>query len=139
MKYIEIIIKGKPFLVKAEEIKNQIWFHFKGQTFVINKQEETKDPKKSPSAKGASLEPLFNGQIVSPMPGKIVKVCVKVGQRLEKNQTVLVLSSMKMEYTILTPVKGLVKSIKTKVGKQVALQELLMEVKPNWRGADAAF
>ena len=137
MKYIEITIKGKSFLVKAEKIKHQIWFHFKGHTFVINQAGHKPTGRKPIGRKPGGFEkakpigqaePVFNGQIISPMPGQVVQVCVQVGQAVKKNQTLAVLSSMKMEYTILTPAKGVVRSIKTKEGAQVALQDVLMEI-----------
>ena len=50
-------------------------------------------------------------EIKSPMSGSVWKVTVDVGQRVEEDQEVIILESMKMEIPILATEEGVVKEI----------------------------
>lgn len=49
--------------------------------------------------------------IESPMPGNVLKVNVKVGDKVEKGETILILEAMKMENDIIAEVSGTVSKI----------------------------
>lgn len=49
--------------------------------------------------------------IKSPMPGTIVKVYVKVGDKVKKGQALFVMEAMKMEHTMKAPSDGVVKAV----------------------------
>ena len=69
------------------------------------------------------------GNIVStPMPGKIVKIPVRVGDPIEKGQTVVVVSAMKMESEYKSAVDGVVKYIHVKEGDAVEGHKPLVEI-----------
>lgn len=53
------------------------------------------------------------------MPGKIVRVLVKDGQAVEKDQPLAVMEAMKMENEIRAPAAGKVKSVKVTEGQAV--------------------
>lgn len=67
-----------------------------------------------------------NGEIKSPMPGLVLQIEVKVGQKVEKNDTLLTLEAMKMENLIKSQVEGVVKSIDVKEGDAVNKNQLLL-------------
>ena len=56
----------------------------------------------------------------SPLPGKIIDLKVKAGDRVSKGQPLLVLEAMKMEHTLSAPTDGRIKSVRYAVGEQVA-------------------
>lgn len=60
-----------------------------------------------------------HGELVSPMPGKIFRVLVAVGDQVKKGESLLILEAMKMEHAIKAPHDGVVKSIHFKEGEQV--------------------
>lgn len=60
-----------------------------------------------------------HGQMVSPMPGKILKVLVSEGAELEAGTPILVMEAMKMEHTIKANKKGKIEKILYKEGDQV--------------------
>jgi len=64
--------------------------------------------------------PVSTGGLRSPMPGKVVSLLVKAGDRLVKGAPMLVLEAMKMEHTIIAPFDGTVTEIRYGVGEQVA-------------------
>lgn len=49
--------------------------------------------------------------IVAPMPGKVVKVLVKVGDEVKEGQGLVVVEAMKMENELTSPKDGVVKEI----------------------------
>lgn len=64
---------------------------------------------------------------IAPMPGLIQSVAVKVGDKVEKGDTLLVLVAMKMENIIKSTGSGEVKSINASAGEIVEKNQVLME------------
>jgi acetyl-CoA carboxylase biotin carboxylase subunit len=61
-----------------------------------------------------------NGNHVSsPMPGKVIKINVMVGDRVEKGRILMVVEAMKMENNIACPRDALVEAISVKTGDMV--------------------
>lgn len=58
-------------------------------------------------------------RVRSQMPGKIVRVEVKLGQAVEKGDALLVMEAMKMENIIRAPQAGVITAIKVQVGQAV--------------------
>ncbi|MGV8146140.1 MAG: pyruvate carboxylase [Alkaliphilus sp.] len=67
-------------------------------------------------------------EIGSSIPGTVVKIFVKVGDKVEENQTVAIIEAMKMETTISTSVGGSVELINVKEGDLVEAGELLIKL-----------
>lgn len=51
------------------------------------------------------------GNMLSPMPGKILKVLVKVGDDVKQGDSLIIMEAMKMEHTIKATIDGVVKEI----------------------------
>ncbi|NOY37262.1 MAG: biotin/lipoyl-binding protein [Chlorobi bacterium] len=64
---------------------------------------------------------LENGEnsISSPMPGKVVKIPVNVGQEVEEGETLIIISAMKMESEYKAPHKATIKEILTEEGATI--------------------
>jgi acetyl-CoA carboxylase biotin carboxyl carrier protein len=67
-------------------------------------------------------------QVFSNMAGNVWKVLVKVGEKVEEDQDVVVLESMKMEIPIAAEKSGVVKEIKTNEGDFVNDGDVLLEL-----------
>jgi 3-methylcrotonyl-CoA carboxylase alpha subunit len=61
-----------------------------------------------------------DGQIRSPMPGKIVQAPVSEGESVTKGQVLVVLEAMKMEHALTAPADGVVVELRVKLGDQVS-------------------
>ena len=61
-----------------------------------------------------------DGQIRSPMPGKIVQAPVAVGEAVTKGQVLVVLEAMKMEHALTAPADGVLAELRVKLGDQVS-------------------
>lgn len=59
------------------------------------------------------------GNIVSPMPGKVLKINVSEGEKVNKGQVLLIVEAMKMENNILSPADGVIDKLLVKEGDMV--------------------
>lgn len=66
--------------------------------------------------------------LTAPMPGKVLAVKVKPGDKVEAGQVLIVLEAMKMENELGSPCEGAVKSVKCQVGQTVNNGDLLIEI-----------
>jgi biotin carboxyl carrier protein len=68
------------------------------------------------------------GALVTQMPGKIVKIMKKEGDKVSKGETVLILEAMKMENEIKSGADGTVKSVNVKEGQALEAGFLMVEI-----------
>ena len=61
----------------------------------------------------------------APMPGVVVKLLVEPGQRVERDQPLLVLEAMKMEQPVLAPANGQIEKIAVNEGESVSAGQIL--------------
>lgn len=66
--------------------------------------------------------------ITAPMPGKVVRIPVTLGQRVAKGDTLIVISAMKMESDYKASIDGIITKILVKEGDSVASNQALIEV-----------
>lgn len=64
-------------------------------------------------------------EILAPLAGKIVKINLEVGARVEEDDEALVIEAMKMETPIFVPCDGTVKEIRVKEGDDVEEDDVL--------------
>ena len=71
------------------------------------------------SAPAAAPAAVAGEQVVSPMPGTIVKMNVKAGQAVKSGEVLAVLEAMKMENEIMAPHDATVAQVLADVGTKV--------------------
>jgi acetyl/propionyl-CoA carboxylase alpha subunit len=118
---VRLFHDGKPIIAEASE-------HAQPRSVLVTDDEhvvvfESGDafafalhPPSAEAAEGSNGD----GQVRSPMPGKVTGVAVKAGDKVAKGQTLLTLEAMKMEYALTAPFDGKVASLTADVGAQVA-------------------
>ena len=74
-------------------------------------------------------DPEDKSQVGASIPGAVSKVSVKVGDRVEKNQTLVTIEAMKMETAITARMDGTVASIEVKEADTVKGGQLLLTIK----------
>lgn len=62
------------------------------------------------------------------IPGTIVKVHVKIGQKVKQGDPLVILDAMKMKNIIFSPIDGVVKSLEVKEGQRVPKGFVMAEV-----------
>lgn len=65
-------------------------------------------------------------EIVAPIAGKVVRLEIEVGIKVEEDDVALILEAMKMETPIYVPCEGTVKEIKVKEGDMVEDGDILI-------------
>jgi biotin carboxyl carrier protein len=66
--------------------------------------------------------------VIAPMPGRIVKVLVKAGDRVARGQGLVVVEAMKMENELRAPREGTVAAVRVSEGMSVEASAVLVVV-----------
>lgn len=66
--------------------------------------------------------------VLAVIPGTIVKIHVKQGQKVEEGDRLLILEAMKMKNDVVAPIDGVVKVINVQEGEKVPKMHLLIEI-----------
>jgi biotin carboxyl carrier protein len=83
------------------------------------------DPRAWRGRRHGALEAEGRQQILAPMPGKIIRVLVQAGEKVEAGQGLLVVEAMKMQNEIRSPKSGTVERLLVKEGQPVIAGEVL--------------
>ena len=80
----------------------------------------------------ASLESATTGarRVTAPMPGRVVKILVQVGDRVEAGDAVVVVEAMKMENELAADGSGVVTKILVQADENVTSGDVLVELGP---------
>jgi biotin carboxyl carrier protein len=89
---------------------------------------ELREPSQDGFAGGAGDHAASPDKIFAPMPGKIVKLMVKVGDTVELKQQVVIVEAMKMENPVVAKARGTVKAVHYAVGDQVTTEKPIVEL-----------
>lgn len=121
----ELVIDGR--LCKfhiSDDMKGNAFVSYNGHIFNIHRKDILVEEDIFGSL---DIGGKHQGEIVSPMPGKIIKIGVKEGQKVSRGDLLLIVEAMKMENNILAPRDGLIESIHVKPGDRVdGSKELLI-------------
>lgn len=120
MKEISLEIEGSVYKGLVQKIKGELWIHLQGKTYCYKPVEDYSQGGGT-SAEDASL-------IKAPMPGKIIKIKNTVGNDASKDEVLVVMEAMKMEYNLKASGDCKVKEILCKEGEQVALGQVLIKL-----------
>jgi biotin carboxyl carrier protein len=118
---------GQTTIYKSEWVDGRLWIYVNGRTLRV----EPKPPTKRGRGVGAGPA---HGQVQAPMPGKVTKVLVEKDKTVTKGQALIVMEAMKMEYTLKAEVSGSVEKLLVQVGAQVALGDILAQIRPEKSG-----
>jgi biotin carboxyl carrier protein len=66
--------------------------------------------------------------VKAPMRGTVIRVLVKVGEKVEKGTVIVVLETMKMENAFESPVSGVIKAVRVSEGDTVNAEDILVEI-----------
>jgi 3-methylcrotonyl-CoA carboxylase alpha subunit len=69
-----------------------------------------------------------DGRIITPMPGKIIDVLVQKGDKVNKDQPLLIMEAMKMEMTIRAGCSGVIEELPVSSNDQVSDGTLLVSI-----------
>jgi len=87
-----------------------------------------RDRKRLPANAGSDGRSGGRATLVSPMPGKVVRVMCSVGDEVAANQGLLVVEAMKMQNEVQSPKIGKVAELRVREGQTVNAGEVLAVV-----------
>jgi len=118
---LSIVIDGRAWEVKRERVGGEMHLMIAGERYSA----EVRDPRSLRARKGAGGGMEGPKKLVSPMPGKVVRVLAAAGAEVEAGQGVIVVEAMKMQNEIKSPKKGTVSKILAAEGATVNAGEAL--------------
>ncbi|HTP68015.1 MAG TPA: biotin/lipoyl-containing protein [Dongiaceae bacterium] len=122
---ISVLLNGQSFEV---HITPSLDGTIKLQTGPHEFTAELQDPRAWQGRKHGASEAEGRQQIVAPMPGKVIRLLVRVGDEVEAGQGLLVVEAMKMQNEIRSPKTGKVERLQVKEGQAVNAGEVLCVV-----------
>ena len=104
---------------------NAIYFKSATQTQLIYQHQRYIFEKIDPLAKASKQN---QGDIISPMPGKILQIKVNIGDKVQTNQTLVVMEAMKMELTLKASVDAVVEKLLVNENDIISAETLLVKL-----------
>ncbi|RHJ90641.1 acetyl-CoA carboxylase biotin carboxyl carrier protein subunit [Parabacteroides bouchesdurhonensis] len=72
----------------------------------------------------------YQGDVISNLPGTIVKIEVKKGQEVKAGQLLLIHQAMKMYNRIVAPISGVIAELAVKEGDKIGKNHLMIKIDP---------
>ena len=110
-------VNGQAQFAHVAKVGDSWWIHLDGRIHVVNGHET-----------GSADSSAGEGGLTAPMPGTILEIYAKAGQRVREGQTLLVMEAMKMEHRIQAPKAGEVLSVNFSEGDRVDMGATLVEL-----------
>ncbi|MHB8634831.1 MAG: biotin/lipoyl-containing protein [Thermoplasmatota archaeon] len=137
------VVEGEPFRPQAERLgKGHYRVVVEGATFEFTVQNglitdgvrpldlEVQRDRPTLARKGG-LARRGQGAVKPPMPGKIVEVNVKPGDRVSQGDVLVVLEAMKMQNDVKAPHAGIVLKVHVQAGASVESSTILVDIGPD--------
>nr|CAG4717938.1 unnamed protein product [Naegleria fowleri] len=126
--------KGKVLHIKLKAIgevgtdgKREVYFEVNGHPRLVLVQDKKLSKELKIRPKASKKDP---NEIGAPMPGKVIDVKVKEGDKVKKGDTLIVQSAMKMETQIKCNTDGVIKTLAVKVGDELTGGDLVCVIAP---------
>jgi acetyl/propionyl-CoA carboxylase alpha subunit len=121
---LSLLIEGRSVLAHAAKGDGVWHVSVGGRTFELR----LPGAAESEAAGGGDVPELVDGVLQTPMPGRVVSVEVEEGQDVAAGQTLVVIESMKMQNSIVSPVAGRVTRIHRAAGELASFGDPLVEI-----------
>jgi len=102
---LSVLVDGKSYEVKQQIIAGET-------SIVVNHQQfsaAVRDPRSLRSRRRSDAGGLGPKRVSAPMPGKVVRVLVQIGEHVDAGQGIVIIEAMKMQNELKSPKKGVVK------------------------------
>jgi len=113
------VLQGTTRRVAFAVVSSETWVFLDGRVYQVNEGGD------GPPRRSRADE---QGALTAPMPATVLAIHVAPGQRIERNDVVMVLEAMKMELPIRSPRDGVVTAVGCRVGDLVQPGTQLVEL-----------
>ena len=120
----------RPFYVSVDGIAEEVVVETLSEIEVGGGKSNGKKKAAANVTSSGRPRPSHEGCVTTAMPGSIVDVKVKAGDKVNAGDAVLVIEAMKMENEIQAPKSGIVVAVHVKKGDTVTPDESLLEIQP---------
>ncbi len=139
MKEFEFTINGNKYSVEIKNLESNIaTVEVNGTTYDVEIHKEIKQPK-TPRLVRKEVNSTQQDQVktntssagymvLAPLPGLILEIHVKPGEKITKGQNLITMEAMKMENSVKAEKDGTVKEIKVSQGDNVLQEDALIEM-----------
>jgi biotin carboxyl carrier protein len=117
-----IIIGGAAFEARVEETVTGLRVTAAQTEFLVAVQ----DPRKWNRTRSGALEAEGPQRVLAPMPGRVIRILVKNGEKVEAGQGIAVVEAMKMQNEVRSPKSGVVERLLVSENQTVAAGEGLI-------------
>lgn len=121
---LSVLIDGRSYTLYTAEDKHRHLVFCEGQHFELIEPAEDDDSFQAGEGSGTGDDLV----IKAPMPGKVIKINVKEGEEVRKNQTLAIVEAMKMENEIKSAIDGVVKKVSASPGDMVDTDTPIIEL-----------
>ena len=119
---VEVTVEGRIFHVEIEGLSPRTPARTRRRQGVAGVA-----PTQSPTQRSTAA-PLSDKILRAPMPGRVIAIMVRPGDRVKAGQEVCVVEAMKMEQSIWAPRDGVVKAIHVQPMDSVGANDALVEL-----------
>jgi biotin carboxyl carrier protein len=146
--HVSIRVDNKEYLIDFEKVNQGIFSMIhnhrsynvelipgdNSKRFIVNTYKNTYETEiidaesKYKASRMKGSEDDAENTILAPIPGKVVKIPVSIGEQVVAGQTLIIFSAMKMESEFKTKKDGVVKEIRVKEGDTVEAKRVMIVV-----------
>ena len=113
MKVYKIKVNGKSYRVELEEIEQ-----VDSAPLEEKRKQETKKIVDNSGAK----------EVVSPIQGQVTNIKVKVGDKVQKGDVLIIVEAMKLENEVVSPFEGQIAEILVTKGQNVKAKDVIITI-----------
>ena len=111
-----VTIDGSRRIAHVARSGDTWWVHIDGRAHEVTLHEQ------------GSSSSADEGSLKAPMPGTVLQVLAKVGQRVREGQHLMTLEAMKMEHKVVAPKAGEITKVNYSEGERVDMGSALVEI-----------
>lgn len=119
-----ILVGQRSYTVAVRQDRSVYTVEMGGRTWSFDLRDPARAFSSSPTATGQG-----EGLIKAPMPGRIIRVLVQMGDTVKSGQGVVVVEAMKMENELTAPRDGVVSEVHVAEGQTVESQDPLLLIR----------
>jgi biotin carboxyl carrier protein len=121
-----MLVDGKSYEAYVNPADNTWSVLLHGHQYSIQIEDEREKRLRSASSRNLSEGSEYH--LKAPMPGLVITVLVKEGQKIKKDELLLILESMKMQNELKSPRDGVVSRIRIQPGESVEQRQILLTI-----------